>query len=86
MTRPWVFVHGAIAIVLGPLVFVHDAHGDRGAQCDTMFNPGLYFYTILLVSGCGDFALARSSPCELGLDVGLSELETRWAAVDYDAD
>jgi hypothetical protein len=51
-----------------------------------MFNSRLDLYTILLVSRRGDFALARSSPCELGLDVGLGKLEARRAAVDYDAD
>jgi hypothetical protein len=86
MTRPGKAIHSIIRIVLGPLVLVHDAHGNRGAEGDAVFRAGVDLDAVLFVARRRDGALARTSACELGLDVGLVEGETWRAAVDYDSD
>ena len=69
MVRPWILVHGAVPIVLGPLIFVHDPHRNRCPKRDAMFCSRLYLYLILFITRRGYGALAGPSPCELRLDV-----------------
>lgn len=86
VARTRVEVHGAVAVILRPLVLVHDPHANGRSQRDAKLGAGLDFHTILLVARGGDCALARPTAGHLGLDVGLGELHARRAAVDNATD
>ena len=86
MTGAGVQVHGAVAVVLGSLVLVHDAHANGGTQGDAKFSARLDLDLVLLIARCGDGALSRSASGHLRLDVGLCELHARRHSVDNASD
>lgn len=86
MTRARVQVHGAVAVVLGALVLIHDTHANGGAQRHTELGARLDLNAILLVARGCDCALSRTAAGHLGLDVGLAELHARRTAVNNAAD
>lgn len=81
-----VHVHGAVSIVLGPLVFVPHHHAYWRAQGDTELGSRLYLDPVLFVSRGCQSTLSGSPPCHLGLDVCLCELHAGRAPVDDAAD
>lgn len=81
MARPGVQVHGAVAVVLGPLVLVQHAHANGCSQRDAKLGARLDLDPVLFVSRCRDCALPGSAARHLWLDVRLVEAETWWAAV-----
>lgn len=83
VTGSRVEVHGAVAVVLGPLVLVHDAHANWSTESDTKLCTRLDLDSVLFISGGGDGALSWSSPRHLGLNIRLFEFET-WRASIYD--
>lgn len=86
VTGTRVQVHGAVAVVLGSLVLVHDAHANGGAQSDTKLGARLDLDLVLLIAWCCDGALSRSASGHLRLDVGLGELHARRDSVDDTSD
>ena len=86
MTGTRVQVHGAVAVVLGSLVLVHDAHANGGAQSDAKLGARLDLDLVLFIARRRDGALSRSASGHLGLDVGLGELHAWRHSVDDAAD
>lgn len=86
MAWPRVHIHSLVAVVLLPLVFIHDFQTNWRAQCDAKLGARLYLYTVLLVSRCGYGRLARSAARHLGLDVVVCESHAWRAPVDNGAD
>ena len=86
VTRARVQVHGAVAVVLGSLVLVHNAHANGGAQCDSKLGSRLDLDLVLLIAWCRNGALSRSASGHLRLDVGLGELHARRHSVDDTSD
>jgi hypothetical protein len=86
VARAWVQVHRLIAIVLLPLVLVHDAQANWRAQCNAKLGTRLDLDAVLLVARGGDSRLTRSPARHLRLDVVVCEGHTWRAAVDDGAD
>jgi hypothetical protein len=68
------------------LVAVLYKEADGGAESDAALDTTEDGYGILLFAVRGDNALARATPVELDLDIGFTELNTWWAAVNNSAD
>jgi hypothetical protein len=86
VTGTGVQVHGAVAVVLGSLVLVHDAHANGRAQGDSKLGARLDLDLVLFIARCRDGALSRSTSGHLRLDVGLCELHARRHSVDDASD
>jgi hypothetical protein len=82
MAGSWVHVHCLVAVVLLPLVLVHDSETDRRAQCDAKLGTGLYLDAIFLITWGRYGGLARSSARHLGLDIVVCEGHAWRAAID----
>lgn len=76
-------VHGAIAVILGTLVFIPDDEPDRASEGDAELGAGLDLHAIFLVTRGREGGLPRAAPCHLRLDVGFGEFHAWGAAVDY---
>lgn len=86
MAWSWEPVHGVVAVVLGPLVLIHDAHANWRSQSDSKLGARLYLHAVLLVSRGRDRALSWTTASHLGLDVGLCEAHARRDTVDNASD
>ena len=76
-------VHGAVAVVLGALVFVSDDEAYGGSEGDAEFGAGLDLHAVFLVAGGREGGLARAAARHLRLDVGFGEFHAWGAAIDY---
>lgn len=79
-------VHCAATVVLGSLVLVADYHANWGTEGDTEFRSRLDFHAVLLISRGRQSALTGTSPGHLRLNISLSKLHSRRAAIDDAAD
>jgi len=86
MAWPGVHVHGLVAVVLLPLVLIHDPQTNWRAQCNAKFGARLYLHPVLLVPRRGYGRLAWSAARHLGLDVVVCESHAWRAPVDNGAD
>jgi hypothetical protein len=86
VTGAGVQVHGAVAVVLGSLVLVHDAHANGRAQGDAKLGARLDLDLVFFIARCRDGALSRSASGHLRLDVGLCEFHARRHSVDDASD
>lgn len=75
-------VHGAVAVILGALVFIPDDEPYGCPECDAEFGAGLDLHPVFLIAGGGEGGLAGAPAGHLGLDVGFGELHARGAAID----
>lgn len=79
-------VHGAVSVVLRPLILVTDDHTDRCSESDAKLCPGLDLNSVLLISGSRESTLARSAAGHLRLDIILGEFHPWGTAIDDTAD
>lgn len=86
VTGAGVQVHGAVAVVLGSLVFVAHHHANRSSQGNSKLRSGLDFNAVLLITRRRQSTLTGTSAGHLGLDVVLGEFHSWGAAVDDAAD
>lgn len=86
MTRPWIQIHRAATIVLGPLILIPHHHGNRRAKRQPEFRTRLDLNAVLLVAGRRQRRLPWSSARHLWLDVGFGEREAGRHAVDDASD
>jgi hypothetical protein len=82
MTRSWVHVHRAAAVVLRSLVLIPHNHGNWRAQRDTKLSARLNFDSVLLVSWRGESALTGPSTSHPWLDIGFCKGHTWRTPVD----
>jgi hypothetical protein len=82
MARPRVHIHRLVAIILFPLVLIHDPQPNWCTQSDAKLGTRLYLYAILLVTGGCNGGLAWPPARHLRLNVVVGEGHARWAAVD----
>ena len=79
---PGEHVHGAAAVVFGPLVLIADHESYGGPESDAELGAGLDLDAVFLVAGGGEGALPRPPAGHLRLDVVFCDLHAWRAAVD----
>jgi hypothetical protein len=82
MAGSWVHVHRLVAVVLLPLVLVHNSETNGRAQRDAKLGTGLYLHAIFLITRSRYGRLARSSTRHLGLDVVVCKGHAWRATID----
>ena len=81
MTWSRVEIHGAIPVVLWPLVLIQYQHPNWSPKSNAEFGAGLDHDLVLFVSRCCQGALPGSPSSHLGLDICLSERHARRTAI-----
>jgi two-component system cell cycle sensor histidine kinase/response regulator CckA len=66
-------------------ILVPDPHGNGRSKCLTFKDSGKDFDFVRFFTGGGYFGLAGTSAVQIGLDIGLGKPDTRWTAIDDDA-
>jgi hypothetical protein len=82
MTRSWVEVHCAAAVVLRSLILIPHDHGNWRSKCDAKLSARLDLDSVFLVSWCGESALARTSTSHLRLNVRLGQSHAGRTAIN----
>lgn len=75
-------IHCTTAIILRSLILIANNHRNWRAEGISALGAGLNLYSVLFIAGCGESALAGTSPGHLRLDVGLREGHAWRAAID----